>query len=236
MGDFSYVDIFATKGIEYLFVLGFLLVLILFWRLLNPPQQVAVAAGAATPYPARLSEWFRLAGERYYHPGHSWVMPEGKNVVKVGVDDFAQKLVGTPNAISLPRPGDRLEQGDKGWQLRVDSKSVAMLSPVHGEVLAVNEEILKSPELINQDPYGDGWLMKVSAPRLKANLRNLLSGKLARAWMHETEKALREKMTGGLGLALQDGGVPVAGIAKNLSPDSWDEIAGEFLLSRELRS
>jgi len=220
------IDLFATKGVEYLLVLGFLFLLILFWRLLND-RQPSPARGVA----ARAS-WFRFDDSRFYHQGHSWALPEGHDVVKVGVDDFAQKLFGIPSSIDLPPVGTRLEQAEPGWRVRVDNESIDLLSPVDGEVVDVNESVCRSPELVNSDPYGEGWLMKVRVPRWKANAGNLLSGAVARTWMEEATAALRARMATSVGPVLQDGGVPVTGIAKSLSEDEWTEIAREFLLTR----
>jgi glycine cleavage system H protein len=232
MEGFSYVDLFATKGIEYLLVIGFLLVLVLYWRLLNQPAKAPLALRVAATRVAPLRGWFQLAEGLYYHQGHTWAMPEDNDVVRIGIDDFAQSLLGKPQSINLPRIGTRIEQGEKGWNLQVDSKSIDMLSPVNGEVVAINEEIIESPDLVNQDPYGKGWLAKVRVSKLKTDIKNLLSGRLATAWIQETQDALRERMTGHLGLALQDGGLPVTGIARILSPENWDEMAMEFLLSK----
>jgi glycine cleavage system H protein len=108
-----------------------------------------------------------------------------------------------------------------------------MLSPVSGDVVAVNKDIVKNPDLINQDPYGKGWLMMVKPDNKRATVKNLLTGKVATAWMDKTADELREKMGGELGDVYQDGGLPVSGIAKALSPDAWDKIASEFLLTHE---
>ena len=227
----GYVDIFATKGIEYLMVIGFLMMLIVFWRVLSRTPR----AMAAPPHGARATgprAWFEFADGLFYHQGHTWVVPEDDHVVRVGLDDFAQKLVGVPQRVHVPGVGSRVEQGDKGVRLSVDAKSIDLLSPVGGEVLAVNDEVLRSPGLINEDPYGRGWLFKVRVPRLPANLRNLLSGRLARVWMDGTVTSLRRRMEGELGPVLQDGGLPVTGIAKDLSPDEWEEIAADFLHTR----
>lgn len=224
----QYVDIFATKGLEYLLVIGFLLTLIAFWKFLNRPA-VRPASGESA-IPPEAPPWFRILDGLYFHQGHSWVrVEEGGNVV-VGMDDFAQRLVGKMGAIRLPRPGEHVHQGLRAWDLIVDSKTIPMRSPVNGEVVAVNEEVLTSPQVVNKDPYEGGWLMKVRAPRIKSDLTNLLSGNLARAWMDETVNTLRSKFGGDLGIVLQDGGVPVLGIAKNLSEDKWHELASEFLL------
>jgi len=224
----GYVDIFATKGIEYLMVIGFLMMLVIFWRVLaRTPRAVAVPAHGARP-----AAWFEFADGFFYHQGHTWAVPEDDQVVRVGLDDFAQKLVGVPQRVNVPSVGSRVEQGEKGVQLSVDTKSIDLLSPVGGEVLAVNDELLRSPGLVNEDPYGAGWLFKVRVPRLEANLRNLLSGRLARVWMDGTVTSLKRKMEGELGPVLQDGGLPVTGIAKDLSPDQWEDIAAEFLHTR----
>ena len=104
-------------------------------------------------------------------------MPESGNVVRVGIDDFAQKLVGKIDAIKFPQVGSQVTQGEKAWSLLVGSKSIDMLSPVDGKIIEINESLLSSPESIGKDPYGQSWLMKVQAPKISANLKNLLSGR-----------------------------------------------------------
>jgi glycine cleavage system H lipoate-binding protein len=232
MEGYNYVDLFATKGMEYVLVIGFLLAFILFWRYLSRPVRLAGDFNARGRGAARLTPWFNLADGIFYHQGHSWAMHEYGRVVRVGMDDFAQKLLGRSNSVDLPQVGAKVEQGEAGWKLHVDTKSVDLLSPVDGEVIALNEEVLKNPDLINHDPYGKGWLMKIRVPKMKANLKNLLSGKVANAWMEQNVEALRRMMTGDVGVVLQDGGLPVTGFARNLSPDNWDEVVKEFLLTK----
>jgi len=230
MEGFSHVDIFATKGIEYLLVIGFLLFFVVFWRFLSrPARRVFEAAEKFVPV---VNEWFRLPEEVYYHLGHSWAVPEGPTVVKVGVDDFAQKLVGKIDAIRVPNLGSTINQGDKGWALEVDSKTIEMLSPVDGKVVAINEKLVGSPDNINKDPY-NSWLMKIESPRFSANKKQLLSGALAGKWMEEVREKLLSKMNYNLGLVYQDGGLLVDGMARNLDRDKWDEIAKEFFLILE---
>ena len=231
MEGFTYTDPFATKGIEYLLVIGFLLVLVPFWRFLRVPARAGMEVVRRAM--ASVAQWFSIPEGLYYHQGHSWVIPQGAELVKVGVDDFAQRLVGNTNKISLPKIGSRIEQGDVGWKLGIDTKTIDMLSPVTGNVVAVNKDIVRNPTLINQDPYGKGWLMMVKPENQRSTVKNLLTGKLATAWMEKTADTLREQMGGELGVMYQDGGLPVSGIAKALSPDGWDKMAREFLLTQE---
>lgn len=227
----EYVDLFATKGFEYLLVIAFLITLVLFWRLLNRPARSQVNPAKRETLVGSLVDWFYLVDDFYYHQGHSWLRREDHDVVRVGMDDFAQKLLGRAEGIDIPRVGAWLTQGDKGWNVQVGGRPIAVLSPVNGEVVEVNEEVLNSPGLINEDPYGKGWILKVRASKLGTDVKNLLTGGLAKSWMEETVQRLRKMFAGDLGIVLQDGGIPASGIARNISREKWWEIAREFLLS-----
>lgn len=224
-------DPFATKGIEYLVVLGFLLVLPFYWRYLNgaprlAPQRVLAAQRRA------LSGWFRLPEAIYYHPGHTWAVPVSRGRVRIGVDDFAQKVLGGAAHITLPDVGARLSRGGRGWTLEVAARAFELPAPVAGRVVARNEAALQSPHLINEDPYGKGWLLEVETPPWRPSLRALLHGDRAKAWLARAEEALRLRMSPEVGAVLQDGGVPVPGIARALSSEGWDTLARD-LLSRK---
>jgi len=104
---------------------------------------------------------------------------------------------------------------------------------VDGEVVEVNREVLRSPELINQDPYGKGWLFKVKSDRIAEDTRNLLSGKVAMAWMERALQNLHPIQDESLGPVMRDGGLPIDGIAKVLGGERWQEIAKTHLLTDE---
>ena len=228
MEGIRFVDIYATKGIEYLIVIGFLVAFVFFARALTRSRREAAAIPAAVDLTS-----FRVPEKLFYHQGHGWLRPEAGAVGVVGLDDFAQKLVGKVDAVQLPPVGSRLEQGGKGWDLVVDSVPVQMLSPVNGEVVEVNPEVVRSPAVLREDPYGKGWLLKVRSSRIASDTRNLLSGKMARAWMESALEKLRPVEHEGLGAVLQDGGVPVEGIARMLGGEHWAEVAREHLLAEE---
>ncbi|MBI4538297.1 MAG: glycine cleavage system protein H [Gemmatimonadetes bacterium] len=225
------VDMFATKGAEYLIALVFLVLLAGYWRLLSRPAPAAARATATPRAGASRPGWFELRPGFYFHPGHAWAAPEDGDVVRVGMDDFAHKLLGQPAAIELPPVGSRVRPGEREWAVTVDSRSVGMLSPVEGEVVGVNTEAIESPELVTRDPYGQGWLLEVKVPHAPATFKNLLAGPLARAWMEGTVERLRQMRAPELGIVLPDGGFPVAGFARILAPERWDQVAREFLLS-----
>lgn len=225
----SGIEIFATKGAEYIFVIGFLLLLIFFWRFLNAPGKPRNPGTEPDGTAFLLNPRFRIAEGYFYHQGHSWAVPEKQDVARVGIDDFAQQLLGEPAKVDLPQIGSRIEQGEKGWKLWVDSKSIDILSPVEGEVVAVNNEAVRTPALLNRDPYGSGWLVKVKIPNMNKNLRNLMSGDLAMAWMKETADALEHRIHAHIGSPSKAASDPFNGIARNLFPENWDQFAAKFL-------
>jgi glycine cleavage system H lipoate-binding protein len=176
-------------------------------------------------------DYFRVPDGYLFHQGHTWFRKEGREVVTVGLDDFAQRFVGRIDAVDLPHAGARVSQGEKGWTLTADSRIIPMISPVDGEVVAVNAAALRHPGVINADPYGSGWLLKVKATKLSANSRNLLSGNVARRMVEEALNGIRLQSGESLGIVYQDGGVPVSGMAKALYGEEWDGAVRELFLT-----
>lgn len=222
------MDFLSTKGIEYLLSLSYLLLLIPFWWLLRRVTNERVPV-AATDTTEKRYGGFTVPDGLHFHRGHTWVEPEGDGLFRVGIDDFARRLLGRPSGVSLPAAGDRLQQGQRGWSLEVDGREVNMLSPLPGQVAEVNPALERSPGLVAEDPFGDGWLMKVRAEPL--SLTNLLPARLVRPWMEDTSQRLSALSGGELGPVMQDGGVPVFGFARQLAGDAWPEIAAELLMT-----
>jgi glycine cleavage system H lipoate-binding protein len=228
------MDFMATKGVEYLLCIGYLLLLIPFWSYFFGAREARrrqPLRHAVRPETA-MRNWFEVPDGIGFHPGHTWAVPEGHGVFRVGLDDFAQRLVGKPSDLFVPPVGSVVEQGESAVDVGVDGHAVHVVSPLRGEVVEVNAEVLQRPGLLNDDPYGRGWLMKVQVPRPEAAAKGLLTGAVARAWMDEAAARLDRLMGPSLGPVLQDGGVPVSGFARELSPGRWQDIAADLLLTR----
>ncbi len=106
-----------------------------------------------------------------------------------------------------------------------------MLSPLPGEVAEINSIALESPGMLTDDPYGDGWLLRIRAE--PSALRNLLPARLVRSWMDDTASRLSDLSGDDLGPVLQDGGVPLFGFARQLAGDDWPDLAAELLLTTD---
>lgn len=174
---------------------------------------------------------FRVPENVRYHAGHTWAVSESRDLVRVGMDDFATKLAGKIDNITLPQRGHWVRQGQKTFTIFRDGKSVEMVSPIEGTVTDINDAVLKNPELARKDPYGDGWLMTVQAPDSKLNFRNLLGGSLARLWTEESALRLRSRMPMAVGALAQDGGVAVDDLTAHMPEEDWATLTREFFLS-----
>ena len=210
--------------------------LIDYFRSQKQVAKVAVVRAANRETSARvvpaLVSGFQVPANLRYHAGHTWALSESSDLVRVGMDDFASKLAGKIENIALPQRGRWVRQGQKMCTIFREGKSVDMISPIEGTITGVNEAILKNPELVRKDPYGEGWLMTVQAPDLKINFRNLLGGTLARMSTEESALRLRNRMPMAMSGALaQDGGVAVDDITAHLPGEDWASITKEFFLS-----
>jgi glycine cleavage system H protein len=175
---------------------------------------------------------FQLPENVRYHSGHTWALSESRELVRVGMDDFASKLVGKIESIALPQRGRWVRRGQKIWTIFRDGKSVDMVSPIEGTVSDVNEAVAKDPSLALKDPFGEGWIVTVQAPDSKINFRNLLGGALARMWTEDSALRLRKRMPVAMAATLaQDGGVAVDDITAQLPNEDWAALTKEFFLS-----
>jgi glycine cleavage system H lipoate-binding protein len=164
-----------------------------------------------------------------YHPNHSWAVKESRQVVRIGLDDFAARVVGQIDQIDLPARGRWLRQGERGWTIGRGAHRFEMLSPIEGEVIDINPAVLRNPALAHEDPYGQGWLVAVQAPAVDGNMKNLLHGRLAQRWMEESVSALHTRVNPGSEAYLQDGGHPIADVLSLVPESEWDKFVEEML-------
>src|SRR6202162_5196769 len=131
----------------------------------QPALQVAATKQDAVPprlQPA-LVGGFKVPENLRYHPGHAWALSESPSLVRVGVDDFASKLMGKVERLSLPQRGQWIRQGQKLASVYRDGAKVDMLSPIEGSVADINDALVQNPDLARKDPYGEGWMVTVQS-------------------------------------------------------------------------
>jgi len=102
-----------------------------------------------------------IPAELQYSKEHEWIKSEGSNSAKVGITDFAQAALGDIVYIQLPKVGQEVKAGSVCGEVESTKSVSEIFSPLTGKVIAINSDLEKSPELINQDPYGAGWIAQI---------------------------------------------------------------------------
>jgi len=116
---------------------------------------------------------FEIPDDCRYLESHEWARTEN-GTVRVGISDFAQDELGDVVFVELPDEGDSLE-AEAAFGVIESIKAVSdIYAPVAGDVTAINETLIDEPELVNEDPYGDGWMIELD-PEDEADLDDLLS-------------------------------------------------------------
>jgi glycine cleavage system H protein len=222
-----------------LLVLGtFLTFILLDWLLSRKKLPQAVNAAAAAPARAlapKLNpehvDGFLVPDKLAYHPGHSWLMRERRNLVRVGADEFAAALAGSLEKIELPKPGQWVRQGQRAWTFTRNGEKTEMVSPTEGEIVEINQELIKDPSLLRRDPYGRGWVATVHVPDEESTNRNLVPSGLVRNWMRDAVTRLYASQPVLAGAVAADGGRPADDLLAGMPEANWKEITGEFFLT-----
>jgi len=102
-----------------------------------------------------------IPSELRYATSHEWVRNEGDGIVTVGITEHAQELLGDMVFVELPEVGESVSTGDDVAVAESVKAASDIYAPVSGEVLEVNEDLEDSPELVNSDAFGDGWMFKI---------------------------------------------------------------------------
>ncbi|MDI6846669.1 MAG: glycine cleavage system protein GcvH [Candidatus Bathyarchaeia archaeon] len=120
----------------------------------------------------------------YYTKDWEWVKVEGDKV-RVGLTDYAQKQLREVVYAELPEPGTSVTQNEPYGTVESVKAVSDLVAPVSGTVEEVNEEVQSSPEILNEDPYGKGWLLIIKPSNLQAELANIMDFNQAVEW-HKT--------------------------------------------------
>ncbi|HEY6946217.1 MAG TPA: glycine cleavage system protein H [Candidatus Acidoferrum sp.] len=192
--------------------------------------QPAQAAAPRSLPAGEFVEGFLVPANVRYHPGHAWAQKERKRLMRVGVDEFGAALLGNIDHIEMPKPGRWIRQGQKMWSFTRNGEKTEMVSPVEGEIVEVNSEVVKDPSLLRKDPYGQGWLMTVHVPDEESVQHNFLPVHVVKTWIRECAERLFAKQPQLAGLVMADGGRPIEDFASGLPGANWRELTQEFFL------
>ncbi len=172
---------------------------------------------------------FRIPHGYYLHRGHAWVKIEEGSTVRIGLDDFALRLLGPLDRIEAPLIGKELEQDRGDILLERGSNTARVQSPVSGVVTDLNPELRVKGSMANQDPYTRGWVMRLHSKNLRRDLKSLMIGDQAGEYLDEEINSLYQVIEDEVGPLAADGGYLGDDIYGNLPQTSWQKLTRIFL-------
>lgn len=236
MEDFVHVNIFATKGIEYLVVIAFLLAIIPFWRYLNSPGRLTASPVVSSIQDAIQKMVGSIPKGVFLDPTHSWTFLEPSGSARVGVDNFLLAATGPVNYSELRNTGDKINRGDVISVLEKEGKQLKVYSPISGTIERSNR---KASNVNSSDSefYDQGWLYKVRPTNWKQEVGRLLFARKAEEWIKAEFERLKDFFafsTGKYGynpemVILQDGGALAEQALDQFPAEIWVEFQAEFI-------
>ncbi|MFW6117344.1 MAG: glycine cleavage system protein GcvH [Thermoproteota archaeon] len=127
---------------------------------------------------------YEVPEDLYYTEDWAWIKVEG-DLVRVGLTDYAQKQLREVVYAELPEAGMEVEQGEPYGTVESVKAVSDLTAPINGTVEEVNDEIQASPEILNEDPYGEGWLVVIKPSNLEADLEKTMNFDEAVEWHKE---------------------------------------------------
>jgi len=123
----------------------------------------------------------------YYSKEWTWVKIENGKA-RIGITDYAQKQLREVVFAELPEVGDEIVKGEPFGTVESVKSVSDLVAPINGKIEEVNEEVVDNPQIINEDPYGEGWLILVSPSNLDEDLKTLMSFEESVEWHKELAK------------------------------------------------
>lgn len=170
----------------------------------------------------------RLATDVAVHPGHAWARVEPESSL-VGCDDLLQAALGPVERIDLPAPGTEVGRGERLFRVWHGRRKVDVTSPLTGAVLSANPAVIDHPVVMNEDPYGSGWVLRMRCERPRAQRRSLMRGLRARTWFRqEVDRLFSEVLADrDLAAALPDGGT-LDRLNRHIDDAAWERMTRTF--------
>ena len=236
MDGFSYNNIFETKGIEYLIIIAFLVMIIPFWIIINRRNamqgQIRKAIGILSAGILRIPQGL------FYNRNHTWTHLEKSGTAKVGLDDFLQHITGEVKFSNLKKPGNFINKGELLADIDQNGKLLQIYSPISGRIMNTNLLLYERPGLLNEDPYEKGWIYMIKPSEWIADTDSYYLADEAIAWSKKELERFKDFMAASMKkyshetsmLILQDGGELRDGPLSELPDEVWQDFQKSFLM------
>jgi len=172
---------------------------------------------------------YRVPRDYYIHRGHGWARIEYGGRIRVGLDDFGNRLVGRADGFRLPSLGTRFKSGEESFILQRETHEAGVKVPLAGVVTAVNHKLLDYPGVANASPYSDGWAFLVEPTELRSDLKDLAFGIESVRFIEKEAERLLAMITDDPVAALATGGEPITDVYGAFKELGWNNLVKGFL-------
>jgi glycine cleavage system H lipoate-binding protein len=176
----------------------------------------------------------------FYHPGHTWIKVEKADEVRVGLDAFLGKLIGQVKAIAIPPSGRTFAEGENLCAIIQGKGILDIVFPVGGLILSVNSKLKVQPELITEDPFGDGFLLTLKPDHFQRDRECLFYGEGVFPWYRNEGERFKTAVISEVhpgqervGMTMQDGEIRLRDIKKMIDPERYIQLISTFLRNGE---
>jgi glycine cleavage system H protein len=235
MDGFSYTNIFETKGIEYLAIIAFFILLIPFWIILN--KQVKISKHIQRIIGILSVNVLKIPQGIFFSKNHTWTHMERHGAAMVGVNDLLLHITGTVNFNYLKDPGETISKGDLLTEIHQNGNILRIFSPISGKIIAKNTTLMKNPLISNEDPYEKGWIYKIKPTDWIAETNSYYLAEEATQWSQKELERFKDFMAGAAEkystnpslTVLQDGGELCDNVLSRMPKEIWQDFQQEFL-------
>ncbi len=176
----------------------------------------------------------------FYHPGHTWIKVESPDEVRIGIDHFLARMIGKVNVVLLSPSRRRCVQGEPLCSIIQEEGMLHIVSPITGLILSVNPKLKDHPQLICQDPLGEGYLVTLKPKNLQREQKYFFSGEGALSWCRKEWERFKTDVISELhqdqerlGITMQDGGIKLNDMKKLIDPERYVQLVNAFLRKGE---
>mgnify|MGYP006292120883 CR=1 FL=1 len=233
MEGFTYTDIFETKGIEYLIIILFFMLLVPLWYIVTRPGKVVKQMQSAVN--VLTAGVLRIPQGLFFSKNHTWVHLEKSGEAKIGLDDFLMHVVGKMKINQIKQSGEQVKKGEVLAEIVQDGKQLKVHSPISGKIIDSNLHV--NENVVKEDPYDSGWFYAVEPDNWKAETSGFYLAEEASDWIQNELLRFKDFLNTSLArysnqpamVTLQEGGELKADPLDDLQPEIWNDFQKEFL-------
>lgn len=235
MDGFTYHNIFQTKGIEYIIIIAFLVLLVPFWLVIN--KKAVIARQLRKMMGILTVDILKIRKGVFYSNNHTWTFLEKSGEAKVGLDDLLLHMTGEVKLHYIKNADEKVQKGEFLAEIMQHDKLLKIFSPVSGKVISANELLLEEPGIMNSEPYERGWIYKIRPDNWKEDTKSYYLADDAIRWSKQELDRFKDFMAASLSkvspepgmVILQEGGELTDNALSGMPGEVWQDFQQEFM-------